>query len=132
MPRLHRRHCPSARKKQPLFLPLIALYLVNVFVTLPFVNALHRWAEDWKQLESCIQCTGSAGRSIPIQQRHHSQSQCTTCQLIASSQKHALVLAASPELHLDLTPLSVATSNLQIWSLDHTREALARGPPSIA
>src|SRR2546430_176226 len=24
MPRLHRRHCPSARKKQPLFLPLIA------------------------------------------------------------------------------------------------------------
>jgi hypothetical protein len=117
---------------KPFFLPLVALYLVSVFVTLPFVNALHRHAEDQAQLEGCRQCAAPGSQRLPINQRQHNESRCITCQLIASSQKHALMLAASPKLHLDLIPTPVTVSDLHIWSLDHTSEAVARGPPAIA
>jgi hypothetical protein len=52
--------------------------------------------------------------------------------LIASSQKHALVLSVTPELHLAGSQLSTEVGNLYTCSLDHTSEAVARGPPSIA
>jgi hypothetical protein len=122
---------PSKAQK-PFFLPLVALYLVSVFVTLPFVNALHRRAEDLAQLEGCRQCAAPGSQRLPVNQRQHNEAQCITCQLIASSQRHALLLAASHELHLELSQLSVAASSPHIYSLDHTSAAVARGPPAIA
>jgi len=122
----------NLQPQKPFFPPLVALYLVSVFVTLPFVNALHRHAEDLAQLEGCRQCATPLGQRLPLNQRQHNQSQCITCQLIANSQKHALVLADLHKLHLDLSPLPVTIDQTHLWSVDHTRTPLARGPPSIA
>src|SRR5205809_6108435 len=125
-----RRQRPATPKHQ-FFPQLVAAYLVSVFVTMPFVTVLHRMAEDVRQLENCQQCAAPGGKPLPAQ-RQHDQSQCITCQLLASSQKHGLLLPASSELPLNLSPISAAAAPVPICSLDHTSAALARGPPPLA